>query len=166
MWSGLAYTLVQMSFNRFTGGDTSYGYRLGLELLACATPAVAFTAHRMGRVARRVIGPVVAVQFFAIFLGASLDSFYVAQLRGVDQQLLPLRHQAQPWDRDLLDGQRAAGSSRATYVGAFRACREACDERARGMVSSPAVAEWRPVRLRLPACVPAAMAGRLARRPA
>ena len=78
-WSGLAYTLVQMTVLEWLHGRRHL-LRIpsGLELLACATPALAFSAHRMGAVTRRLVGPVIAVEFFAIFVGASLDSFYVA----------------------------------------------------------------------------------------
>lgn len=75
---GLAYTLLQATLNRFSGGDTFYGYRLGLEFLACATPAYAMAAHRMGRVARAVFAPVVAVQAVAILAGAVRDGYYVS----------------------------------------------------------------------------------------
>jgi hypothetical protein len=35
---GVAYTLVQLWLNRFSGGYNFYSYRLMLELLTCATP--------------------------------------------------------------------------------------------------------------------------------
>src|SRR5262249_54485079 len=35
VWGGLAYTLVQGAFNAFQGGDIFFGYRYGLEFLAC-----------------------------------------------------------------------------------------------------------------------------------
>jgi alpha-1,2-mannosyltransferase len=63
--------------SRFSGGDVFYGYRLGLEMLACLTPALAFSVSRVGRVARPLIGPVVALQFFAIAWGAARDSAYL-----------------------------------------------------------------------------------------
>jgi hypothetical protein len=75
---GLAYTLLQGTLNRFSGGDTFYGYRLGLEFLACATPAFALAAGHMGRWARRFFGPVAMIQFTLILPGAVTDSYYVA----------------------------------------------------------------------------------------
>lgn len=72
--AGVVYTLVQAYFNRFSGGSTFYPYRLGLEFLASATPALALSAHRMGAVARRLFVPVLVVQTGAIALGA-LDLF-------------------------------------------------------------------------------------------
>jgi alpha-1,2-mannosyltransferase len=70
---GVAYTLVQGQLNYFTGGGAHYGYRLTLELLVCVAPAVAFSAHRAGRVARALVGPVLGVQLAVIALGAVLD---------------------------------------------------------------------------------------------
>ena len=75
---GLAYTLLQASLNRFSGGDTFYGYRLGLEFLVCATPAYAMTAVRMGRWAKRLFAPVAAVQLCLIVTGAVQDNYYVS----------------------------------------------------------------------------------------
>lgn len=40
---GLAYLLVQMQANRFSGGTGFYGYRLQLETLALATPLLALS---------------------------------------------------------------------------------------------------------------------------
>lgn len=69
LWGGVVYTLVQGFMIRFQGGDSFWGYRLGIELVVCATPAVAFSLHRVGRVAGRLIGPVVVVQAMVMFLG-------------------------------------------------------------------------------------------------
>ena len=77
VWGGLAYTVLQGVLNRFSGGDVFYGYRLGLEMLACATPALALSAPRMGRVARPLFGPLVALQLLAISYGALKDSAYL-----------------------------------------------------------------------------------------
>jgi alpha-1,2-mannosyltransferase len=74
---GLAYTVLQGVLNRFSGGDVFYGYRLGLEMLACATPALALSAPRMGRVARSLVGPVLALQVLAIAWGAARDSAWL-----------------------------------------------------------------------------------------
>ena len=78
VWGGLAYTVLQGVLNTFWGGDVFYGYRLGLEMLACAAPALAFSAVRMGRVARAVIGPLLGVQAFATAYGAVHDSAWLS----------------------------------------------------------------------------------------
>jgi alpha-1,2-mannosyltransferase len=78
--AGVAYTLVQAYFNRFSGGSTFYPYRLGLEFVACATPALALSAERMGRTARLLFTPVAVAQGVAIAIGA-LDLFWMT---GVD----------------------------------------------------------------------------------
>jgi alpha-1,2-mannosyltransferase len=77
MWGGIAYTLLQGRINTFTGGDPFYGYRLGLEFLACATPALAMTSARMGGVAKALVAPVLSAQFFIIMLGSVSDSYYL-----------------------------------------------------------------------------------------
>jgi alpha-1,2-mannosyltransferase len=77
VWGGLTYTVLQGVLNRFSGGDVFYGYRLGLEMLAAITPALAFSVSRLGRIARPLIGPVVALQLFAIAGGAARDSAYL-----------------------------------------------------------------------------------------
>jgi hypothetical protein len=78
VWGGLAYTVLQGILNRFWGGDVFYGYRLGLEMLACATPALALSAARMGRIARALFGPVLGVQAIAIAYGAVNDHIWLA----------------------------------------------------------------------------------------
>ena len=77
VWGGLSYTLLQGTLSRFSGGDVFYGYRLGLEMVACATPALALAAPRMGTVARTLVGPVLAVQFLAIAYGAAKDAAWL-----------------------------------------------------------------------------------------
>ena len=77
LWGGLAYTLLQGVLNTFWGGDVFYGYRLGLEMLACGAPALALAAGRMGRVARLLVGPVLGVQTLAIAYGAVHDSAWL-----------------------------------------------------------------------------------------
>jgi hypothetical protein len=74
VWGGLVYTTLNGALDTFTGGDVFYGYRYGLEFLACATPALALATPRMGDLARRVIGPVVALQLLAIAIGATYNS--------------------------------------------------------------------------------------------
>jgi len=76
---GLVYTVVESALNTFTGGDAFYGYRYGLEMLACATPALALSAHRMGTAARRLMGPVLGVELLAFALGATGDSLYLLE---------------------------------------------------------------------------------------
>jgi alpha-1,2-mannosyltransferase len=71
--SGLVYTLIENELNTFTGGDVFYGYRYGLELLGCATPALALSVPRMGAVAKWLAGPVLAVELLATALGAIPD---------------------------------------------------------------------------------------------
>ncbi len=70
---GLAYTVLQNALIGFNGGDPIYGYRCGLEFLACATPAFALAAPSAGRVARSLLAPVLAMQFVVIFLGAAVE---------------------------------------------------------------------------------------------
>lgn len=77
VWAGLAYTVLQGVLNRFSGGDVFYGYRLGLEMLACLTPALALSSPRTGRVARALLGPVIALQLLAISYGALKDSAWL-----------------------------------------------------------------------------------------
>jgi alpha-1,2-mannosyltransferase len=79
VWSGLVYTTLGGALDTFTGGDLFYGYRYGLEFLACATPALAMAAPRLGNLGRRLIGPVLAVQLFAIATGATLDGLWPSQ---------------------------------------------------------------------------------------
>lgn len=79
VWGGLIYTVIQSALSSFMGGDAFYGYRYGLEFLSCATPALALASPHMGGFARRVIGPVLAVQFVGIALGSINDHIYLAQ---------------------------------------------------------------------------------------
>jgi alpha-1,2-mannosyltransferase len=76
---GLLYTVIESALNTFTGGDAFYGYRYGLEMLACATPALALSAPRMGAVAQRLIGPLLGVELLAFALGAVGDSLYLLE---------------------------------------------------------------------------------------
>jgi len=76
--AGLGYTLLQAFLNRFSGGDTFYGYRLGLEFLACATPALALALPRATTWERRVLGPLLGLQAAAIMVGATSDRFFVS----------------------------------------------------------------------------------------
>jgi alpha-1,2-mannosyltransferase len=77
-YGGLVYTIFECSLNTFTGGSDFYGYRYGLEMLACAVPALAMSAPAMGRTARRLLGPLLALQFLAIALGSVNDGIGLA----------------------------------------------------------------------------------------
>lgn len=70
VYGGLAYSLLQGVLNRFSGGDSFYGYRLMLEFLCCLAPALALSASSMGPLARRIFAPVLALQAIAISAGA------------------------------------------------------------------------------------------------
>jgi alpha-1,2-mannosyltransferase len=96
---GVVYTLAQGRLAEFQGGDGYYGYRHGLEFLACAAPAFALSAVRMGRVAQALVGPVLALQFAAIAVGAISDGFFVyRQDAWVDNSYwLALRHRPLVW---------------------------------------------------------------------
>lgn len=76
---GLVYTLIQSALISFTGGDFFYGQRLGLELLVCCAPAFCFSVARAGRVARALLGPLLAVQLFAMAVGAINSSLFVEE---------------------------------------------------------------------------------------
>ena len=75
--AGLVYTVLQASLNRFSGGERFYAYRLGLEVLACAFPALIIASRHIGPWARRLIGPVIALQFVAIMFGAIGEGAFI-----------------------------------------------------------------------------------------
>jgi len=75
VWGGLAYTILQGTLNRFSGGDTFYGYRLTLELLACLAPAFALSAVNLGRIAGALFPYVLALQTAAIAAGVTNEQF-------------------------------------------------------------------------------------------
>jgi hypothetical protein len=79
VWGGLVYTTLNGALDTFTGGDQFYGYRYGLEFLACATPALALSSPRTGKVARRLLGPVIGLQALAFALGSPSDSAWLLQ---------------------------------------------------------------------------------------
>ncbi len=99
---GLAYTVLQAVLNRFSGGDTFYGYRLGLEFLACAAPALALSLPRTSRWERLLLGPVLGLQAAAMAVGAVTErpftllgdvwtaNAFVEALRGNVAGLLPI----------------------------------------------------------------------------
>jgi hypothetical protein len=78
---GFVYTIVQAQINIFSGGAGFWGYRHGLEFLACATPAVAFSLRGTSRRLLRIVSVVLAVQLAAIALGAMFDGGYVSPTR-------------------------------------------------------------------------------------
>lgn len=67
---GIVYTIVHATLLEFTGGDSFYGYRYTLELLACVTPAFAMSARSMGRIAQATFAPVLAIQACGIAVGS------------------------------------------------------------------------------------------------
>jgi hypothetical protein len=79
VWAGLAYTIAQGVLDDYDGGFGFYGYRLGLEMVACLTPAAVLAAPRAGRVARRLLGPALALQACAITIGAVVDNANLLQ---------------------------------------------------------------------------------------
>jgi hypothetical protein len=74
---GVAYTALQLGLNYFGGSDAFYGYRHGLELLVCVTPACVFSINAAGRLATSVVPFVIALQFAMIMPGAVVEGFYV-----------------------------------------------------------------------------------------
>lgn len=70
---GLAYTLLQGWLNAFHGGDGIFGYRHGLEFLACAAPALTVAATRAGAAARTLLTLACGVQLAAFTLGGLLN---------------------------------------------------------------------------------------------
>ncbi|MEV7428764.1 hypothetical protein AB0N29_04030 [Nocardioides sp. NPDC092400] len=77
--AGLAYGAVQGQLNEFDGGSGYYGYRLTLEVLVCLFPAYALAAHRAGRVARPLLGPLLGVSVAAMAVGATSEGFLVQE---------------------------------------------------------------------------------------
>jgi alpha-1,2-mannosyltransferase len=70
---GLAYTVLQAALIGFTGGDPIYGYRYGLELLTCATPAYALATPHAHRTTRLLLTPLLGLQLTVIALGAVVE---------------------------------------------------------------------------------------------
>ncbi|MBM7515400.1 hypothetical protein [Nocardioides nitrophenolicus] len=67
---GVGYTAVQLALNAFKGGEAFFGYRIGLELLACLAPALALSTPRIGTVGRRLLVPVIVAQAAVFGFGA------------------------------------------------------------------------------------------------
>jgi alpha-1,2-mannosyltransferase len=76
---GLVYTLMQAWFSPFYGGDGIYGYRLALELVASVTPLYALSVPRAGRWGRRLLVPVLSLQFGVISLGAVVNDLFLGE---------------------------------------------------------------------------------------
>lgn len=76
---GLAYTIAQAWYSPFHGGDAFFGYRLGLEFLACATPALACSHTSVGTRARLLTGPVVGLQVAVFTLGSAANGLFLGQ---------------------------------------------------------------------------------------
>lgn len=74
---GVLYTVAQLRLNYFPGGDNFWGYRHGLELLTAAAPALALAVPYAGRWARRLLPAVLAAQFAAFALGATISGYFV-----------------------------------------------------------------------------------------
>ena len=74
---GVIYTAFQLRVNYFSGGVGFYSYRYGLELVTCLVPLIAFSLRDMGRVARLLAPPVVALQVAAIAIGALLEAYFL-----------------------------------------------------------------------------------------
>ncbi|CAM3629610.1 hypothetical protein NOMA109596_04285 [Nocardioides marinus] len=74
---GLAYSVVQGLMNVFAGGTGFYGYRLMLETMACAFPALTLSAHRAGRVARALLPGLLGAQTVAVAVGAVREAYSV-----------------------------------------------------------------------------------------
>lgn len=72
--AGVLYLLVQGLLVRFSGGDAFYGYRTSLELVVCATPALALSAGEMRRVARTLFVPAALLQLAMIAPGAITEN--------------------------------------------------------------------------------------------
>ncbi|MGA9595738.1 MAG: hypothetical protein WBV06_06260 [Acidimicrobiia bacterium] len=71
---GLAYILVQLKANRFSGGDTFWGYRYPLEMLAAAAPLLLLSytewVRRGSALLRRMFFYVAAVSILFTAVGA------------------------------------------------------------------------------------------------
>lgn len=71
---GALYLVAQGLLVRFSGGDAFYGYRTSLELVVCATPALALSAGEMRRVARTLFAPAALAQLALIAPGAITEN--------------------------------------------------------------------------------------------
>lgn len=67
---GIVYTLVQGYLNGFAGGDTFWGYRLGIECVVSVTPALALSLGKLGTAGRKLVGPLAVLQIIVIAVGA------------------------------------------------------------------------------------------------
>jgi alpha-1,2-mannosyltransferase len=76
---GVLYTFFQLRLNHYTGGIFFHGYRHGLELLTCLVPALVWSAPGTRRVARWLLGPVIALQVGMMTALAPFESAYVIE---------------------------------------------------------------------------------------
>lgn len=79
LFGGFVYTIAQASYSPFYGGDGLYGYRLGLEFLACAIPVCALSLDRVGPLGKWLLGPVIGMQFAVISLGATISQLALGE---------------------------------------------------------------------------------------
>ena len=70
---GLLYTLAQLTLNRYSGSFGFWGYRYGVELVAACAPALALSSKVISARLRRLVGPVLGLQFCMILPGALFD---------------------------------------------------------------------------------------------
>ncbi len=73
---GLLYTLIQLTLNRYSGGVMFWGYRYGIELLVACAPALALSSRAMTPRLRRLVGPVLGLQFCVILPGALFERIF------------------------------------------------------------------------------------------
>lgn len=74
---GLVYTFFQLRVNYFAGGIGFYSYRHGLELLTCLVPAMVYSVPKLGRTARWLVPPAIALQAAAIAIGAINEAYFI-----------------------------------------------------------------------------------------
>ena len=70
---GAIYTFLQIRLADYTGGIFFYGYRHGLELITTLVPMLTLSAPFLGKLARRLLPVVIAVQIAAMGLGAMVE---------------------------------------------------------------------------------------------
>ncbi|MDT0201186.1 hypothetical protein [Nocardioides sp. AE5] len=84
---GLAYLVLQGAMNRYSGGSSFFPYRLQLETLAAAAPALAFSAVRMTAVTKRMFADVAILQGGVIAAGA-VGLLVMGEVNGDRNELL------------------------------------------------------------------------------
>ena len=73
----VAYSVLQLYMQEFTGGQGFYGYRYALELLLCLTPALLYAFHAAARATRIAVGTLLGAQLAVISVGAVDERYYV-----------------------------------------------------------------------------------------